>query len=449
MLKRKIDKYLLDWKKNVERNPLIIYGARQIGKTTSIRNFSKTYKNYIEINFISNPEYKDAFQTFDINKIISRLSFINPHFVFEPHNTLILFDEIQEFMDATTALKFFKLDGRYDVICTGSELGVNITPISSVAVGFKDEYIMYALDFEEFLWANGYSEAMIEQLLTNMINYSPLDIAIYNRLLELYNDYIVVGGYPKIIATYIENGDNFSNILNLQKKLYKDYLDDIAKYLQGIDVLKAKRVFTSITSQLSKDNHKFQFTKLGHGARFNEYYGVADYLKSAGVTLIANNVNLQLPLKGNEEIENFRMYYSDTSLLIASLDEQTQNDFRTKKNFYIYNGALYESVIASELNKQGYDLYFYRSKDATTELDFLIRYQDEILPLEVKAKNGRTKSLNQVIEQNALINNGIKLVNANIGKQNNIITFPYFLTFLLRRYISMRTNLKVNISNKD
>ena len=442
MLKRKIDQYLLDWKKDINRNPLIIYGARQIGKTTSIRNFGKIYKNFIEINFISNPEYKDAFQTFDVNKIIARLSFINPYFVFEPYQTLILFDEIQDYMDATTALKFFKLDGRYDVICTGSELGVNISPISSVAVGFKDEYIMYALDFEEFLWANGYSDNMIEELLINMRNHSPLDTAIYNKLLELFNDYIVIGGYPKIITTYIENGNSFSNILTLQKQLYKDYLDDISKYLKGIDILKAKRVFISITSQLAKDNHKFQFTKLGHGARFNEYYGVADYLKSAGVTLIANNVNLQLPLKGNEEIDNFRMYYSDTSLLIASLDEQTQNDFRTKKNFYIYNGAIYESVIASELNKQGYDLYYYKSKDATIELDFLIRDKDHIIPLEVKAKNGRIKSLNHVTNSNELIKNGIKLANRNIGKENNIITFPYFLTFLLKRYFSNKDDEK-------
>lgn len=442
MLKRKIDQYLLDWKKDINRNPLIIYGARQIGKTTSIRNFGKTYKNFIEVNFISNPEYKNAFQTFDVNKIIARLSFINPYFVFEPYQTLILFDEIQDYMDATTALKFFKLDGRYDVICTGSELGVNISPVSSVAVGFKDEYIMYALDFEEFLWANGYSDKVIEELLISMVNYSPLDNAIYNKLLELFNDYIVIGGYPKIITTYIENGNSFSNILNLQKQLYKDYLDDISKYLQGIDILKAKRVFISITSQLAKDNHKFQFTKLGHGARFNEYYGVADYLKSAGTTLIANNVNLQLPLKGNEEIDNFRMYYSDTSLLIASLDEQAQKDFRTKKNFYIYNGAIYESVIASELNKQGYDLYYYKSKDATIELDFLIRDEDYIMPLEVKAKNGRIKSLNHVTNNNELIKNGIKLANRNIGKENNIITFPYFLTFLLKRYFSNKDSEK-------
>ena len=436
MLKRKVDEYLLNWKNNPNRNPLIIYGARQIGKTTSIQNFGKTYKNYVEINFVSNPEYKDAFQTFDVNKIISRLSFINPEFIFEPYNTLILFDEIQEFMDATTSLKFFKLDGRYDVICTGSELGVNITPISSVAVGFKDEYIMHSLDFEEFLWAKGYTNEMIESLLDNMVNHLPLETAIYNKLFELFNDYIVLGGYPNIINTYLKNGSNFSGILDLQKKLYKDYLDDISKYLKGIDIIKAKRVFISITSQLSKDNHKFQFTKLGHGARFNDYYTIADWLKLAGTTLIVNNCKLELPLKGNEDINNFRMYYSDTSLLIASLDDETQKEFRTKNNFYIYNGAIYESIIASELNKQGYDLYFYRSKDSTIELDFLIRFKNEIIPLEVKAKNGRTISLNKVVANNNFINKGIKLANANIGVSENIITFPYFLIFLLKRYFS-------------
>lgn len=438
MLKRKIDTYLKEWKNNKEHNPLIVYGARQIGKTTSIKEFGKTYKHFIEINFIENPEYKQIFSNYNVDQIINRLSFINPNFVFEPYNTLILFDEIQDFMDATTSLKFFKLDGKYDVICSGSALGINNSSISSISVGFKDEYIMYPLDFEEFLWANGYDDKLTNYILDCMLFYKPLENIFYEKLNTLYKDYITLGGYPKIVDNYFKNNKNFSFCLQLQKKLYKDYVDDISKYLNGIDIAKAQRVFTSIPSQLSKDNHKFQFSKLGHGSRFNEYYGVSQWLCNSGSVLIVNNCKLNLPLKGNEEIDNFRMYYSDTALLIASLDEETQIDLRNNNNFSIYNGAIYESIIASELNKQGYELYFYRSKDSTIELDFIIRYKNEIIPIEVKNKNGRTISLNTVISKENNITHGIKFAESNIGYSNNILTLPHFSSFLLKSLLNKK-----------
>ena len=433
MLKRKIDLFLKNWKES-DRNPLIIYGARQIGKTTSIREFAKSYSSFVEINFIENPKYKEVFSSFNVDDIIKRLSYLNPNFKFIPNDTLILFDEIQEYMDATTSLKFFKLDGGYDVICTGSALGVNTNNISSVSVGYKEEYIMHQLDFEEFLWANGYNDDQINYLLESMLNFKPLDISIYNKLLDLYREFIIVGGYPKIVNTFIKQ-NNYSNILSMQKALYKDYLDDISKYLNGLDISKAQRVFISISSQLAKDNHKFQFSKLGHGSRFNEYYGVCDWLRLSGSALISNNCKLSIPLKGNEDIDNFRMYYSDTSLLIASLDSEAQDDLRFNNNFMIYNGALYESIIGSELIKQDYSLYYYRNESSTIELDYLIRYKDSIVPIEVKKKKGRTVSLNTAILNNDNIKFGIKLADQNIGKENNIITFPYFLTFLLKRFL--------------
>ena len=221
MLKRKIDNFLINWKNDKDHNPLIVYGARQIGKTTSIKEFGKTYKHFIEINFIENPEYEQAFSSFNVNEIIKKLSFINPDFVFEPHETLILFDEIQEYMNATTSLKFFKLDGRYDVICSGSVLGVNSSQISSVSVGFKDEYIMYPLDFEEFLWANGYKDDLIDYLLNCMKKGQPIDDLYFNKLNELFKDFIVIGGYPKIVANYFDQGKNFSLCLKMQKKSFK------------------------------------------------------------------------------------------------------------------------------------------------------------------------------------------------------------------------------------
>ncbi len=189
-------------------------------------------------------------------------------------------------------------------------------------------------------------------------------------------------------------------------------------------------------TQLAKDNHKFQFSKIGHGARLSEYYEVCDWLSNSGAILIANNCKLSLPLKGNEEIDNFRIYYADTGLLISSLDDESQMDLRMNQNLSVYNGAIYESIVASELKKQGYDLFFFRNSDSTMELDFLIRFENEIIPLEVKSKNGRTLSLNSLISKDlSNIHHGIKFADSNIGSTNSIATFPRFLAFLLKRFL--------------
>ena len=349
---------------------------------------------------------------------------------------MIFFDEIQDFMDATTALIFFKLDGKYDVVCSGSALGVNASSISSVSVGFKDEYTMFPLDFEEFLWANGYDQNLIDYLLDCMIAKKPLEKIYYEKLRDLFRNFIVLEGFPKIVSVYFESGRNFSNILRLQRNIYNDYVDDISKYLSGIDIARAQRVFKSVPTQLAKGNHKFQFTKIGHGARFSEYYGVCDWLSNSGTILIANNCKPSLPLKGNEEIDNFRIYYADSGLLIASLDDESQIDLRRNQNLSVCNGAIYESIVASELKKEGYDLFFFRNSDSTMELDFLIRFENEIIPLEVKSKNGRTLSLNSLISKDlSNIHHGIKFADSNIGSTNNITTFPHFLAFLLKRFL--------------
>lgn len=434
MLKRKIDQFLLSWKNRNDHNPLIVYGARQIGKTTSIKNFgNNNYDSLIEINFIENPQYKECFKNKNVDSIVKNLSVMNPNFKFIPKKTLIFFDEIQDFMDATTSLKFFAIDNRYDVICSGSALGVNNQSISSVSVGYKEEYIMYSLDFEEFLWAKGYNSAFIDDLLNHMVENKPFSEILMKVMQDLFDDYVLLGGYPKIVNKYIEQG-NFSYVLDLQKQIRKDYRDDLSKYLSGLEITKAQRVYDSITSQLAKENHKFQFSKLGHGARFNDYFSVAEWIKNAGIAIIANNLSLiELPLKGNEEIDNFRMYYSDTSLLISSLDDFSQKQLRIQKDYGIYKGALYENVVADALNKQGLPLMFYRSKDSTIELDFVLQIADKIVPIEVKSKEGRSKSLTNVMDLYQL-DLGIKFSRKNIGTTNKIINFPMFLAFLLKRY---------------
>lgn len=437
MLKRKVDVFLQEWK-NREHNPLIIKGARQIGKTTSIMEFAKkNYESVIEINFISNPEYIQIFKGgFDVDSVVLELSILNPNLKFIPNNTLIFFDEVQEYMDATTSLKFFALDKRFDVICSESSPIVNDT-----SIGFKEDYTMYSLDFEEFLWAKGYEDNIINSLFNNALELKPYSDLVLDKMNSLFMEYILTGGMPKIVSTYISQG-NYSGIPDRQKQLYQDYLDDIRKYVEGLDASRVENMYLHVASQLGKENPKFQITKLGHGARANQYEGCAQWLADAGVVNIGYCLNsLSLPLKGNENPNNYRVYFADTSLLIASMDEESRKDLLVSKNLGVYKGALYENFAAEALIKQDYDLLFYRSEDSRTELDFLIRIKDNIVPIEIKANKGSARSLNTVIDDKKIdeIKYGIKFSNNNIGVANNVLTLPFFTIFMLKRVI---TNMK-------
>lgn len=435
MLKRKIDSFLEDWKNNPNKKPLIVSGARQIGKTTSIGEFGKTYESYIEINFFLEPKYKAIFNSgYEVNEIIKELSLLNPNFKIIPNNTLILFDEIQSYPDAITSLKSFALDKRFDIICSGSLLGVHYKHITSVPVGFKEEYIMKAMDFEEFLWANGYRNEHIEELFCSMKKLKPLSENIMNTFSKLFEDYLFCGGYPEAVDIFVKE-KNFSNVFPIHKRIHKDYEDDITKYVEGLDTARVLNLYRHITPQLSKENHKFQYTKLGHGARFRDYIGCEEWLSNAGIINLAYKLkSLEFPFKGNEDTDLYKIYYSDTSLLISTLDDEANEDVRINKNFGIYNGAIYENIVGCSLLNQGYDLYYYRNTDSTIELDFLIRVKNEIIPIEVKTNKGKMKSINNILKSNQKINYAIKLSKNNIGFVDNKFTFPYFLTFLLKRF---------------
>jgi predicted AAA+ superfamily ATPase len=436
MLKRKIDSFLKDWKTRKGHKPLIIKGARQIGKTTSVRAFGKSYGSFIEINFLLEPKYQAAFKDgYDVENVLKQLSIINPSFRYLDHDTLIFFDEIQSFPDATTSLKSFALDGRYDVICSGSLLGVNYKKISSIAVGFKEDYRMSSLDFEEFLWALGYQDSQIADVYSLMLKLSPLPLGTYQSLKSAYEDYLFCGGMPEMVATFVEE-KNFSNVIPRQNQLLLDYEDDITKYVEGLNEARVKNLYRHIPSQLAKENHKFQITKLGHGARSRDYLGCQEWLADAGIVLLAYNLStLAFPFKGNEDPDNFRIYYADHSLLVASLDEESKQDLSINRNFGVYSGALFENLVGEALAKQDYDLYFYRNLTSTIELDFVLRVHNEIVPIEVKAKNGTMKSLRTVLSDKEFnISHGVKFADANIGYQGGIFTFPYFLSFLLARF---------------
>lgn len=438
-LKRKIDNYLLQWKSNPNRLPLIIKGARQIGKTNAIRNFGKNnYKIFVEINFALNPEFKTIFdRTFNVDEIIKEITLRSPKIEIIPHETLIFFDEMQDCISTATSLKAFREDGRYDVICSGSLMGINYKKIESNSVGNKEDYILHSMDFEEFLWAKGYKEEVIDDMLNNMINLKPLSNTMYDVMLENFKEYMITGGMPAIVSNFVEN-KNFGGILKMQQQILLDYEEDITKYAEGLDQSKILTVYKNIPVFLGNENKKFQITKIQDGARNREYVGVLDWLDRAGIVNICYSLEqVCLPLKGNYNPNNYRIYFGDTGLLIGSLDEEVQDDLRKNQNFNTYKGAIYENVIADMLVKQGYNLYFYKNEKGTLEMDFFIRDKDFLIPVEVKANDNSTVSLNNLIDNDNYkdIKYGIKLCNKNIGFNGKFYTFPYFLAFLLKRYL--------------
>lgn len=438
-LKRKIDEFLINWKHSQDKLPLIVKGARQIGKTDAIENFAKNnYKHVVEINFILQKQFKNIFDDgFEVDKIIKNISLIEPNFQFVPGETLIFFDEIQDCINCATSLKSFNIDGRYDVICSGSLMGINYKEIESNSVGNKQDYEMYSLDFEEFLWAKGYQDNQIEDLLEHMRSCTPLSKVQYDVMLENFKEYMVVGGMPAIVRRFIEN-KNFSGILEMQEQILLDYKEDITKYAEGLDQTRILNVYNKIPVFLGNENKKFQISKVEHGARNREYIGTVDWLNNAGIINVCYCLEQpELPLRGNYNPDNYRIYFRDTGLLIGSLDEEAQEDLRNNKNFNTYKGAIYENIVADMLVKQGYQLYFYKNEKGTIEMDFFVRDTNSLIPVEVKANDEATVSLNNLIDNATYkdIKYGIKLCNKNIGYNGKFYTFPYFLTFLLKRYL--------------
>ncbi len=442
LLKRKIDKYLTDWKNNPDRKPLIVKGARQIGKTRSVEWFAgQNYSSVIEINFIEQKKYRDIFNDgFEVDAILKNISLLNPEFKFIPGDTIFFFDELQACPNCATSLKFFKLDGRFDVICSGSLMGINYKEIESNSVGYKEDYEMHSMDFEEFLWAMGYQDDFVDELYSHMLGVRPLSELQMDTLMGLFRDYVIIGGMPEVVSTYVKNR-NFSGTLDIQRQLLKDYEEDITKYVEGLDKAKVKAVYNHISTFLAKENKRFQITKIAKNARNRDYMGCVEWLADAGVINVCYCMNHpELPLKGNYDPKLYKIYFKDTGLLIASLDEEAQEDLRANKNLGTYKGAIYENIVGDMLVKQGYRLFYYNSDKPALEMDFFIRDADSLIPVEVKAGDGATASLNNLLKDGRYtdVKYGIKLGYKNIGFNGKFYTFPYFLTFLLRRFVAER-----------
>ncbi len=439
-LKRKMDDLLSEWKRDEKRKPLIIKGARQVGKTRSIERFAENnYDSVVKINFVSDPVYKQITENgYSPEAIIKNISRIDPSARFIVGKTLIFFDEIQEFPDIATSLKFFALDGNYDVICSGSLLGIHYKEISSISVGYKTEVEMRSLDFEEFLWAVGYGDSIKKDIFEHMLSFTPFSETVMRIYNDLFLDYCIVGGMPDVVKDFV-NKKTFENTLELQRQIIIGYEADIRKYAEGLDKARIANVFRSVPFQLGKENKKFQISKVHSGARFKDYRGSLEWLEDAGIVNISRALQSpNLPLRGNVIEDSCVLYYADNGLLLSQLDDEAQADLRQNKNLDVYKGGLFESIIAEALVKSGYELRYYKKENSTLQEEFFVRYKDHLVPIEVKAGNNNSKSLSTLIKSSDYeeIHFGIKIMRGNIGFESNICTFPHFCAFLIKEFLS-------------
>ena len=437
MLQRKIEKTLIDWKNTPDRKPLIIKGCRQCGKTFSVLDFAhKNYEHTVYLNFFLNPPYASVFsESLEIDHITMMLSaLLGCEAVFEAGKTVLILDEIQDCPDARTALKFFKLDGRYDVIATGSLLGVkgygNKTA-KSIPVGYETVVEMNPLDFEEFLWANGISGQIIELLKNHLENETSIPEALHARLRELLLQYTVVGGMPNAVQSFV-NTKNMSEVLKIQRDIVRSYEDDMVKYADTKDKPLIKECFQSIPKQLSKENKKFQYSVVKKGATGSKFTGSLQWIEDAGIAVRCFNLSItELPLDGNAQSDVFKLYMRDIGLFVSMLEDGTQFDILQGK-LLAYKGAIFEGLIADIFTKMGRKLYYFR-KDSGLEIDFVMRYKGECTLVEVKASSGNTKSAKTVLKhpEKYHVNRMIKLGDYNIGRSDQMLTLPLYMAFLL------------------
>ncbi len=438
-LKRKADIFLESWKRDPRRKPLVIRGPRQVGKTETIRTFAKSnYRSVVEINFVEEPKYKAIIESgYSAADIVASISLIDPSKQFIPGETLVFFDELQEFPEIATALKFFMTDGRFDVICSGSMLGISYKRIESNSVGHKTDYEMRSLDFEEFLWAKGYGEDFADKMFEKLLLATPYSTLEHRSIMAAFLDFCVLGGMPAVIRDYVERG-TFEGSLATQRQLIRDYEEDIQKYAEGLDQARILNVFKRIPVQLAKENKKLQISKVAKGARFKDYRGCVEWLESAGMVNVCRCLSFpELPLRGNYDENKVKLYFGDTGLFVSMLDDEASEDLRANRNLGVYKGALYESIVGEALVKSGYELFYYKKENSTLEEDFFVRTRETLVPVEVKATNGKAKSLRTLIESDAYpdISFGVKMTGGNVGFEGNVLTIPYFAAFLLRRLL--------------
>ena len=442
MYKRKIENILQSWLDDASHKPLVVKGVHQCGKTSSVMDFAqKHFKNLVYLDFREHPEYKKFFSpNLEVDAIVMRITAAMPDAEIEAGKTCFVFDEIQDCPRARGSLKYFHLDGRYEVICTGSLLGVNgyKTPdekaeeeAASIPVGFEDIVNMYPMDFEEWLWANGIKDMHFDYLKKHLNNETPVEEALHDRFRELLLQYTIVGGMPEVVTTFLET-KQIGKVLSVQRRIIDDYKADMVKYAATADKSRIRECFESIPAQLAREYKKFSYTAVRHGGRGRDYAGSLQWIEDAGIIRRCYNTSTtELPLDGNRIQSEFKVYMADIGLLVAMLEEGTQSSI-LEGDLLSYKGAIAENLVADIFGKMGRKLYYYH-KDGGVELDFLVRYKGQSTPVECKATTGNAKSMRTVLKhpEKYHVTSAIKLGDYNIGKSNEQLTLPMYMAFLL------------------
>lgn len=433
MLRRKIYDKLLEWKNNKgKKDAILLRGVRQCGKTYIVREFGKReYKNFIEINFIERPDMQAVFSgNLDVDNMVQQIKLSMPGCQFIPGETLLFLDEIQDVPNARTSLKFWTQDGRFDCIASGSLLGMDYKNEVSIPVGYEQQLIMRTLDFEEFIWALGTEVNLKEMLAPYVDGAKRVPEAMHNSLNKYLQEYMVVGGLPEVVDTYIATKD-FYQVHLLQEKILRDYQDDIAKYALNQDKIKAKQCFLSIPRQLSKENHKFQYSVVEKKATARKFTSSLDWLHNAGLIDFAYNVNSPwFPLKAHVKEDQFRVYLCDIGLLVAMYGYQLKIALLSDALEGPAKGGIYESLVADILAKRGEELYYYKKEDSTLEIEFILERECKLVPVEVKARKGSTRSLNELLKMDN-IERGYKLTAQNTGVVEKKITLPLYMAAII------------------
>lgn len=434
MLKRKIHQELLAWKESKKKKCLVLQGARQVGKTFSVREFAKTYDEFLEINFKETPKDAEIFSgNLKVDELLFAIKLRYPGKKLTPGKTLIFLDEIQECEQALTSLKFWTQDGRFDVIASGSLLGIDYKRASSYPVGYVSYLLMYGLDFEEFLWSQKVSDNTIAKLKELFLNREPVPSAIHSQMMMYFRLFLSLGGMPEVVWQFASTND-LVEADKVQRELLQGYLYDIAHYATAEEKAKAEKCFLSLAGQLlDKENHKFQYKEIEKGARAQKYYSSIEWLLKADIIRLANKVtSLHYDLKDYAQDNFFRAYTSDLSLLIAMKDFSLKQ--RILENTLLGNtkGGLYECAVADLLIKKGYPMFFYKNETTKKEIDFLIQRSGKVIPIEVKSGSAKSISLSKTMKEEKGIDEAYRFTDGNVGtNEDNIITMPLYMAMFL------------------
>lgn len=432
MLKRKVIRDIENWVKNKDQKCLVVHGARQVGKTYVIERFAEAkYEELVEINFKKTPSASEIFSgDLTVENMVMSMRFRFPEKKIVPGKTLIFLDEIQECQKAITSLKFWAIDNQFDVIVSGSLLGIDYNRADSYPVGYVDYISMYGLDFEEFLWGMGVSEDMVEFVKGHLYAKSIIPEAINSRMMEYFRQYIAIGGMPEAVQKYVDTKD-FREVDRIQKSLLLGYQYDIAHYASAEEKVKAEKCYLSLGKQLlDKENHKFQYREVERGGRAQKYYSSIEWLLKTDIVHLSRLVTaIRYDLEDYARDDFFRAYTTDLSLLMAMRDFSLKQHVVENTLEGNTKGGIYECAVADALYKNNYKLYFYKIETSKKELGFIIQKNGDVIPIEVKSSNSRSNSLSSVMKANKLIPFGYKFVDGNVGvSDDRIITLPLYMS---------------------